>query len=159
RLHWHVMWQCWHWTDDCDFWSRAIPIRVADSSATTLDPASQLVHVCWHGLRRSEVPAVRWVADAFMLTSRTARLDWDHVLGVAEKYRLGLRFYNGLRYLRDAVDAPIPSPVLEQLKTIAKAWREALGERLVRRPTGPRTNAEIVRTLRHTYSWFTSDVP
>ena len=121
-----------------DFWQAAEPIRVAGIDTRTLGPADLLLHVCVHGAWRSSGSTARWVADAVtIIRSAADRLDWDRILDQAQRRRLVVQMRNDLGYLAQEFDAPIPSAVLERLRSMPAGRREARTYRALTREPPP----------------------
>lgn len=126
-LHWHVIAECLDDRSDDDFWSAAVPIDVHGAPTRVLCPADQLFHVIVHGLVRSSVPPIRWVADAaVVLTQSTATIDWARLYRVAAERRLAWTMRLALEYLNRDLALPVPSSALE----LFASYRAPVGERL-----------------------------
>ena len=120
-LHWHAL-RGWHQPRDADrdFWENAVPVAVRDVSTLTLSPTDHLLHVCAHGARWNEVPPCRWVADAMIVLDRSLEeIDWGRLVMLSEKRDLALSMRITLGYLKDALDAPVPAEVLQQLDSVS----------------------------------------
>lgn len=118
-LHWHLLYECLETNADDDFWDAAVPIRVSDVSTCTLNPTDQLFHVCVHGIRWNYVPPLRWIADAMMILNTSPTIDWDRLIVQAQKRRLILPLRDSLVYLRDLLNAPIPSGFLNNIHNMS----------------------------------------
>jgi hypothetical protein len=118
-LHWHVLADSCGPNADQEFWDGAIEIELDGVSTCALNPTDQLLHVCAHAARWAHPPMLRWTADAVMVM-RTAepKIDWSRLLTQVEKHRLALPLRDTLAYLRDALEAPIPSEVLQTLQAM-----------------------------------------
>lgn len=118
-LHWHVLADSCGADADKEFWEGAVPVSLGDVSTFALNPTDQLLHVCAHGARWAYPPVFQWTADA-MIVMRTAepKIDWSRLLMQIEKHRLVLPLRDTLTYLRDALEAPIPSEVLQSLQVM-----------------------------------------
>ena len=116
-LHWHVLIDSCGANADEEFWEDAIAVKLEDVSTHALNPTDQLLHVCAHGARWETPPVIQWPADA-MTVIRTAEpgIDWPRLLRLVEKHRLVLPLRGTLTYLRDVLQAPIPSDVLQSLQ-------------------------------------------
>jgi Uncharacterised nucleotidyltransferase/ABC transporter len=124
-LHWHVLQECRQPGADDDFWSGAVPITMGDLTTPALNPTDQLFHVCAHGMRWSQVPPVRWAADAWViLTTEDANIDWQRLCAQAEKRRLVLPLRDALAYMCDKLGAPIPPDAAAQLQAMPLTSRE-----------------------------------
>jgi Uncharacterised nucleotidyltransferase len=116
-LHWQVFHDHIGPSPDDEFWSAAVPRMIGGVPTATLNAADQLLHVIVHGTAWDPEPSVRWVADAMaILRSAPDELDWNRLLRHARRYQYVLLLRVTLRYLREALDAPVPLPVLQQLE-------------------------------------------
>lgn len=117
-LHWHVFWECCAPGDDEDLWRHAVPLEIAGVRTRALGPADQLLHVCVHGARWSEVPPFRWAADALtVMRSSGMPVDWPRLLDQARARGFVLEMRDTLSFLSAALDAPVPPTVLRSLQT------------------------------------------
>jgi len=114
-LHWHVLQHCLTNEANNDFWTGAVHTHLVDVPVYALNPTDQLLHVCVHGIDWNPLPPLRWVADAMMIF-KTAEIDWERLLILAEQHRSVLLLKETLNYLRHQMDAPIPSTVLTELQ-------------------------------------------
>lgn len=114
-LHWHVFPDCCRPDSDDDLWAGAIPLDIEGLATRALNPADQLLHICVHGMRWNPVPPVRWAADAVLSMTRADGMDWSRLIGQATKRRFIIPLREALRYLHDALDAPVPPDVLASL--------------------------------------------
>ncbi|MCC7360944.1 MAG: nucleotidyltransferase family protein [Anaerolineales bacterium] len=113
-LHWHVLWEACHPTIDEAFWSAAVPLAINGQPTLALCPTDQLLHVCVHGARWSPIPPLRWAADAIHILGAAA-IDWDRLLALAARFRLGLPLRDALGYLARELEAEIPRSILTSL--------------------------------------------
>jgi hypothetical protein len=104
---------------------RAVRSSVAGIPAFVLSGPDMLVHVCAHAFSLAGRNVARWVPDAWLLLRAGRPLDWDRVLATADEGRLALPLSVTLGYLADRLEAPVPGPVLEQLRTSARSARRA----------------------------------
>jgi len=146
-LHWHLLPECCYANADDDFWDGAVLTKIHDVPTHALNPTDQLLHACVHGARWNPVPPFRWVADA-MMTMKTSQseLDWDRLITQAQKRRLILPLRHTLNYLRDALDAPIPPAILQNMRDMPVSKVERIEYEARTRP------AELVGPLRGL--WF-----
>lgn len=101
---------------DTDFWDGAVQSEINGLPVLILNPTDMLIHICIHGLREHNAEIFRWIADAMtILKHKSPEIDWGRLLDQARKRRLVLDLSNGLGYLADLLDAPIPLQVLETL--------------------------------------------
>jgi hypothetical protein len=136
-LHWHALYECSYSHADDLFWDAAVPVKIDDGLTTlTLCPADLLLHTIVHGIRWNPRPVLRWVADAMMILSSSYAIDWDRLLSLSAKYRLVLYVKNGLSYLKDLLDAPIPASRLEGIQRIEPSRFEKKEYSILNLPLG-----------------------
>ncbi len=146
-LHWHVLTECCYTNVGDDFWDGAVLTKIHDVPTHALNPTDQLLHACVHGARWNPVPPFRWVADAMMIMKTSqSELDWGRLITQAQKRRLILPLRDALSYLRDVLDAPIPSEILQSLQNMPTSKTERIEHEARARP------AELVGPLRGL--WF-----
>ncbi len=133
-LHWHVLAEGCQPDADADFWAGAVPFDLDGVATRTLNAADHLLHICVHGARWNETPPVRWVADAVRLLNAAGDLDWPRLTCQAERRRLVVPVREALRYLREALAAPIPSSVIERLFALPVTDDERREYELLTRP-------------------------
>jgi len=77
-------------------------------------------------MRYETRPSFYWAADAYTLIQQeTANLDWERMISLAVKRRLVFATSVALRYLRDALAAPVPESVLTGLRGAPMAaWEQ-----------------------------------
>jgi hypothetical protein len=117
-VHWHVVFEAA--SDDADraLLAASEPVVFLGSQVQQLDPTSLLFLVLVHGVRWNEQTPVRWIPDAMMiLRCRGAAIDWDRLVAFAQARRLTHRLGLGLEYLVRTLDAPVPSAVVQRLRT------------------------------------------
>jgi len=136
-LHWHVLLECRNQAMDDDFWTRSIPLQIADIETRTLHPTDHLLFICLHGVRWNIVSPMRWIPDALMiLRGAAAQIEWARLLALAEKFRLNLRLALALNYLNEQFQASIPTDFLQALNRIRVSERERqLYEALIAPPS------------------------
>jgi hypothetical protein len=116
-LHWHVFWEWCAPDDDEDLWRHAVPLEVAGVRSRALGPADQLLHVCVHGARWSEVPPLRWAADALtVIRAPGLAVDWSRLLDQARARGFVPEMRDTLTFLSAALDAPVPPALLASLE-------------------------------------------
>jgi len=141
-LHWNALWQL---SDDADLWSGAVPTTLNGVPTKTLGHGDQLLHVCVHGLRWAPIAPIRWVADAAkIMEGAGADLDWDRVAALARANALTLSLEHALRYLAEALAAPVPPVVIAELAAAKKPLHERLAFRASMRRPNP---ARMLRVL------------
>jgi hypothetical protein len=126
-LHWHVLADSCGAEADQEFWEGALEVKLDGVSTHALNPTDQLLHVCAHGARWASPPGFQWAADA-MIVLRTAEpeIDWSRLLSQVRKHRLVLPLRSTLAYLRDALDASVPSEVMRSLQVMPVTELERL---------------------------------
>ena len=129
-LHWHLLDECCRPGGDDDFWDGAVEIQIDGVPTLTLNAADHLLHLCAHGVRWEKIPAIRWIADALAIMNVSApEIDWIRLAAQAEKHRLILPVREGLSYLREKFDAPVPREILQALRDLPVSNMERLEQR------------------------------
>lgn len=126
-LHWHAFYECLQEDADDGLWRRAVPFSLLHAHTLGLDPSDAFLHTVVHGMRWNEVAAIRWIPDAMaILRGVGPQIDWDRVLSEAARRRLVLRFGQGVRYLRERFDAPIPDDVMTRSRAPQPSYVERM---------------------------------
>ncbi len=112
-LHWRVFAEADGGADD-DLWAATEAAEFQGTRLRVLSPADQLLHVCTHAARWSEVPPIRWVADAVLIL-RDGPIDWQRFMAHAAQRRFVLRMRRMLGYLQQALGVDIPASVVAEL--------------------------------------------
>ena len=134
-LHWRVFHDDVHPDADVEFWQGSVPVTIHGVQTRTLNAADQLLHVCVHGATWMDEPAVHWVADATaILRAVNGELDWDRLLVQARRCRFTVLLRETLHYLRDVVDAPVPSAVLRRMDETPASRAERIVYKAKTRP-------------------------
>jgi hypothetical protein len=129
-LHWHAIAECAWPEADTEFWRDAVPAEVLGVPTLALGPSDQLLHVCVHGAKWNEwVAPIRWVADAMVVVSSPAGVDWDGLASRTRALRMGLPMADTLAYLRDALGAPVPARVLDEVRRLPSTLAERVDYR------------------------------
>lgn len=127
NLQWHALVGSSRASADDGLWARAESVAIEGTTARVLAPADQLLHVCVHGLRWSQVPAIRWVADVMaILNSAADRMDWDLLVEEARTRRVVLQMRRALDYVRVAFAVSALDRVCRQLGSL----RSTIGDRI-----------------------------
>jgi hypothetical protein len=84
-----------------------------------LSPADNLLHICGSVLAMERHESLRWVCDAWFLIQRYPNVDWKMLLDSAQRSRMVLPLFVTTSYLKESLDAPIPSWFLEGLHQAA----------------------------------------
>jgi hypothetical protein len=105
----------WRWSldhPDDGVWSRARPVAVHDVTVALLGPADHVVDVSAEAAR-----PLFWRAVDVMLIACAADgdLDWARVVAAARERGLAPRVAETVRYVQDALDAPLPDDVVAAL--------------------------------------------
>jgi hypothetical protein len=102
-----------------DLWCASVPLTLGDLEIRTLCPTDMLLHVIVHGLWAGSSANVRWVADAVTVVRASAdAIDWDRLLDQTVRRDLVIPVGNGLRYIDDVLDAPVPASVINELARV-----------------------------------------
>lgn len=114
-LHWYSLRDCrWPAIDD-GLWNRSVPGELCGAPTRFLDTTDCLFHVLGHGAKKHAVFS-SWVADALViLTNSAVSIEWDHLLRLAEEYRLSRPILECLDFLQHPMGFDVPSDALEQL--------------------------------------------
>ncbi len=148
-LHWKVLWDGLQAVSDNDFWESAIPIEINNVPTSILNPTDQLLHVCVHGAAWSDLPPLRWVADAAIITRRAkSEINWERLIEQIQKRRLMLPMRDTLGYLQNLLGLPIPGDVLITIQNIPASRLERI---LYRIRTSPNIGLQGLHIL---YYWF-----
>jgi hypothetical protein len=149
-LHWYLLRECRYPDADREFWDNAVPVRIAGVESRTLGPADQLLHTCVHGYQWSDIPPIRWVADALtIIQGGEGNLDWRYLVEQVRTRGLVLPMRETLAYLRESLFAPVPETTLEAL------WREptSAADRVIYAiTTSPRPSPGYALVLWRSYS-------
>lgn len=86
-------------------------------TARVFSPEDSLLHVCAHASCSANRYSLRWVSDAWHLLEKHPDLDWPLVLDCAFHDGLTRPLSVMLTYLQEALSAPVPTQVLEALRT------------------------------------------
>jgi hypothetical protein len=118
-LHWHLLIESCQPNDDDDFWDGAFQTKIKNIPVYVLNPADFFLHICIHGMKWSIIPPFRWVADAmFVLNLTKHEIDWNRLITQARKRRLTFPLLNGLEYLINNFNAPVPAEILTSIREI-----------------------------------------
>lgn len=113
-LHWAIYEEDCLPDSDIGVWASVRPIQIAGAPTSMLAPSSQLINVCGHGTKWAPDPGIRWMTDATLIVRR-GDIDWDAMIREAVRRRFSVRMRLTLGYIAAALDAPVPSDVLERL--------------------------------------------
>lgn len=133
-LHWQLPVEfdpAAHDQSEEEVWRDADASDIQGSPTLTLDPSDELLLTCVRGVRSSNTSNVQWIPDAMkILRVSGSDIDWETVIGKAVKRRRTLPLLEALRYLTDALHAPIPQSALERLEMRPVTRRERLAQRI-----------------------------
>jgi len=127
-LHWASLIEDLSAAGDARLWARAEPWTFAGRALLRPSPADLLLHVCVHGARWSRTMSVAWVADAMRMLApperagRAPAVDWTSLLAEARARSLQIPLRETLRFLREALGAPVPGEVIAALLPPEPAW-------------------------------------
>jgi hypothetical protein len=116
-LHWHVLSESTFLGADQPFWHDSVPLTVKSVHTRALNPTDQLMHACVHGFRATDIPPIRWIADAVVIL-RTAPMDWNRLVNLAKYLHVTLPLALSLSFLRTTFPTPIPEEVVEELQAV-----------------------------------------
>ena len=118
-VHWHALLQCCTDASDEELCEGAVPLDLHGVAVRAFAPTARLFHVCVHGYLSNVYNHARdayWAADAVViLRARRAEVDWERLVALARKRRVGWALGRALGYLVDELDAPVAPQVLAQL--------------------------------------------
>jgi hypothetical protein len=127
-----------HWSlAELPYYVDLIPAAALQAGASRLPelpdfavprPAVSLAVAAGHlALHHSRDLRLIWLVD-FDCLARSGRVDWDDLLGLAERWKLGLALHAGLKVVRDWLGTPVEPSVLAELARLAgdpiavRAW-------------------------------------
>ena len=99
--------------------SRTLAGTIAGRRVPTLSPADHLLHVCGLASCAGHGRSLKWVCDAWYIVARHPELDAQSFLQTAEASRLALPLSVVLRYLAEALEAPLAGQLLAGLRASA----------------------------------------
>jgi hypothetical protein len=99
-------------------WESAVSATVAGVEARVLCDADALVQVCVHAATQLVAPSPRWALDAWWIAAR-GEVDWSVVAERATP-RLAPVLSAMLGWLAAELEAPVPRPVLDELRRAAR---------------------------------------
>jgi hypothetical protein len=151
-LHWHLILQACYPGADEPFWSAAVPLDFEGVPVLALCPTDQLFHTLVHGVQLNEVPPMRWVTDAFQVIRGGGDIDWDRMLAMGQRLRVLLLLRDGLQYLVEKFEAPVPLSVLEALCARHPSRAERLAHERTLNPRRLQSPVETVLALWHAHA-------
>ncbi|MEJ2685077.1 MAG: nucleotidyltransferase family protein, partial [Candidatus Sulfobium sp.] len=124
-LHWNIMMESTRVDPASDFWSKAVPIKIQGVPSNALDPTDMLFHVIVHGIKWNPEPPIRWIADAMtIIQSNNLDIDWTRIISQAKKYMVSLQVKEGLHYLYDKFQAPVPKTIMDNINAMPVSYLE-----------------------------------
>ena len=100
--------------DTVELWDHPRPLRLGEVDAATLSPTHHLLHAVVHGVRGGAM--LRWIPDALVILQRAGGdIDWDRLVESAGRQRCTLMLREGLDYVVDEFDAPVPPAARRRL--------------------------------------------
>ncbi|WP_080054724.1 nucleotidyltransferase domain-containing protein [Spirosoma aerolatum] len=144
-LHWNLLYQHAYANADIPFWQARQPLKLINNQFThALSPTHQLFHNLVHGYDWSEKPAIRWIADSYVIyTKPNLSIDWHALLDLAEQYNVKYPIQQALSLLESEFRLTLPSDVGVRLKKMPPSIAEKTYFSLVRK----RTSNNIVKTI------------
>ena len=98
-------------------WSRSVDLRLGNTAAQALGREHALLHVCASAAMSASRSTLRWACDGWLLLrSRPEAFDWPLLVDAVAAARLALPLAIMLRFLAEALAAPVPDSVLRQLE-------------------------------------------
>ncbi|HET8651950.1 MAG TPA: nucleotidyltransferase family protein [Gaiellaceae bacterium] len=114
-----------------EVWRHADVSDVRGTPTLTLDPSDELLLTCVGGARSGGTSNVQWIPDAMtILRVAESDIDWETLISKAVLRRRSLPLLEGLRYLTEELDAPIPGWVVKELGTTTVTRRERFAHRI-----------------------------
>jgi len=126
-LHWHPVFETYDDRATSTFWDKAITLEVAGVQTQTMCPADTLFHVIVHGFMSNNEPPVRWVPDSLMIIRQDdCPVDWGRLTELTGRYSVSLQMKEGLNYLHNTFNAPIPGYFMDRINKIKPRWADRL---------------------------------
>jgi hypothetical protein len=114
-----------------EVWRDADASDIQGTPTLTLHPSDELLLTCVGGARSSSTSNVQWIPDAMtILRISGSDIDWEALTDKAVRRRRMLPLLEALRYLNEALYAPIPQSVLRKLELTPVTRRERLAQRI-----------------------------
>jgi hypothetical protein len=93
------------------------PLEVGGETVRMPAPADLLLHVIAHGCWIGSKATTQWAADAAtVIAASEEEMAWDHVVEFARAHHLVPQVRDALTYLHTALDVPVPSGTLDDLR-------------------------------------------
>ncbi len=97
--------------------TRTIPM--AGVPARVMSAADMLVHVCAIASESPARDSLSWAVDACLVARTVTAPDWELVVATTREGGLALPLFAMLRYLAEALEAPVPAAALAALRAAA----------------------------------------
>jgi hypothetical protein len=124
-LHWNIMIESTRVDSSSDFWNEAVPIKVHGVHSHALDPTDMLFHIIVHGIKWNPEPPIRWIADAMTIIQTPGlHIDWPRIISHAKKYIVSLQVKEGLNYLYENFQAPVPKTIMDKINAMRVSYLE-----------------------------------
>jgi hypothetical protein len=108
-----------------DFWKATVEVEIDGVRGRALDPTAELLDTCVTDPNAGAGAPVQWAADAGMILQRAGPdVDWATLTSWATRRQATLRLRDGLAYLRQAIDAPVPPEALARLDAVQPTRRD-----------------------------------
>ncbi|MFB2939249.1 nucleotidyltransferase family protein [Aerosakkonemataceae cyanobacterium BLCC-F154] len=125
NLRWHLFGEGFNENAENQFWQSAILTQVNNLPVYVLSPTEQLLYTCGSGIFRNSVSPVRRLVDAAIaIYTYPDRINWHHLIELAENYRLLLPLKTQLIQLSEILNAPIPASILLELENLPVSQME-----------------------------------
>ncbi|CAN5199208.1 hypothetical protein BH24PSE2_BH24PSE2_08770 [soil metagenome] len=104
-----------------DIWANSESAVLGGVESRMLSPCENLINVCGHASYSRGRMNLRWVCDAVLILRRHPEIEWESVIQRVRQYRLVLPLAVMFEFLAQQLEAPIPQPVLTDLKREAES--------------------------------------
>ncbi|GAB4027769.1 nucleotidyltransferase domain-containing protein [Spirosoma gilvum] len=146
-LHWNLLYHHTYTKADIPFWHSRQPLKLTDNQFThALSPTHQLFHNLVHGFDWGETPAIRWIADSYVIYTKPGlSIDWHALLDLAEQYRVCYPVQQALQLLTGEFRLILPADVSERLTQLPLSSTEKTYFSLVRK----RSPNQAIKAIRY----------
>ncbi|MBN8822210.1 MULTISPECIES: nucleotidyltransferase family protein [unclassified Spirosoma] len=146
-LHWNLLHQHTYPNADVPFWQARQPVRLSNDQFThALSPTHQLFHNLVHGFDWGETPAIRWIADSYVIYTKPGlSIDWHTLLDLAEQYRVTYPVWQALHVLTSEFKLALPPDVEQRLTTLPISTAETTYFALLRK----RSPNQAIKAVRY----------